>query len=167
MRMYSRDSIQVPPRKQIVVLRTSCTRSSSTGERSRVLWWIVTGCAMPFWNCFSATNPVNFDCLRIPFAIADCSFLNLECRVDHSHKVSKGWLYGFCLRYGITSQAKTDKKYKSVHERLFLIEQFHKLVFGIQNAFPQVYVYMRAIHPHASFHPSIHPIHPSIHPSIL
>ena len=40
-------------------------------------------------------------------------------------RLSNGWLCGFVLRYNISSRMKTDKKSKSVEERIDMIRQFH------------------------------------------
>ena len=36
----------------------------------------------------------------------------------HEFRFSNGWLSGFCRRYLISNQMSTEKKYKSVEERL-------------------------------------------------
>ena len=40
-------------------------------------------------------------------------------------RLSNGWLYGFVSRYNISSRMKTEKKNKSVEERIELIREFH------------------------------------------
>lgn len=101
------------------------------------------------------------------------SFLDLlnAHHPGHHARLSNGWLYGFCLRFDITSQMKTEKKYtcthtyncictprsycyftfnthnpciryKSVEERLILIEEFHETIYHIQNTFPEVLMHI-------------------------
>ena len=41
-------------------------------------------------------------------------------------RLSNGWLCGFLLRYNISNRMKTEKKMKSVAERIDTIRQFHK-----------------------------------------
>ena len=68
------------------------------------------------------------------------AFLQLlnEYHPGHQFKLSNGWLFGFCNRYPISNQMTTEKKFKSVEERLPMIEQFHRKIYQIQNIFPQV-----------------------------
>ena len=40
-------------------------------------------------------------------------------------KASDQWSYKFRKRYGITRQRKTNKKSKSIEERLHLVKNFH------------------------------------------
>ena len=67
-------------------------------------------------------------------------FLQLlnEHHPNHQFRLSNGWLAGFCLRFPITNQMTTEKKYKSIEERLNQIENFHRLMYRIQNDFPEV-----------------------------
>jgi hypothetical protein len=52
--------------------------------------------------------------------------------------MSNGWLYGFCNRFPITNQMTTEKKYKSVEERIPTIVDFHRKICAIQNIYPEV-----------------------------
>lgn len=65
------------------------------------------------------------------------SLLN-EHKPGHLFQLSNGWLCGFLLRYRITEQMKTEKKGKSVEERLYLMKAFHLKLYYIQNVFDQV-----------------------------
>ena len=51
---------------------------------------------------------------------------------------SEGWVSGFCKRWEITSQCRTNKHKESVTERLPQIRKFHEmLIYGIQRSEPQ------------------------------
>lgn len=59
-------------------------------------------------------------------------------RPGHGERVSKGWLWRFCLRYGIASKMKTDKKTFNVEERWGEIAKFHQDILYTQRSMPQV-----------------------------
>ena len=54
--------------------------------------------------------------------------------VPTDFKFSNGWLHGFCVRYNITSQCKTDKKSKPIEERLPEVREFHAFMKFLQNS---------------------------------
>lgn len=49
-----------------------------------------------------------------------------------SSKLSKGWLYGFLLRYDISHQCKNDKKSMSIPARLPQISMYHRSFWEMQ-----------------------------------
>ena len=51
---------------------------------------------------------------------------------------SNGWLCGFCKRWEITYQCRTNKHKRSVQERLPAIREFHRwLIYGLQRSGPR------------------------------
>jgi hypothetical protein len=53
-------------------------------------------------------------------------------------KLGNGWVTGFCKRYGITDQAKTNSKSTNAHERIPYIQRFHQfLLYQLQWSAPQ------------------------------
>ena len=50
---------------------------------------------------------------------------------------SNGWAAGFCKRWGISSQVRTEKKRETVLERLPRIRQFHCDIYELQRNLPQ------------------------------
>ena len=57
---------------------------------------------------------------------------------NHVLQLSKGWLSGFCRRYNISNQMRTEKKFKSAVERMHVIDQFHRDVWYLQTTLPQM-----------------------------
>ena len=53
------------------------------------------------------------------------------------HPKSNGWFSKFCKRNNLSFQLKTEKKNKSVTDRLELITHFHNDIYRLQNFFPQ------------------------------
>ena len=54
----------------------------------------------------------------------------------HNIQLSNGWLSSFTARYNITSQMKTEKKFKSAVERKPKIDQFHTDLAILQRTLP-------------------------------
>ena len=53
-------------------------------------------------------------------------------------KLSNGWLQGFCKRYSISDQAKTNTKSSNVHDRIPYMQKFHQfLLYDLQWSAPQ------------------------------
>ena len=49
-------------------------------------------------------------------------------------KPNTGWTYRFCKRHKITLQKRTNRKSKTIYERLHLIQKYHrKLIYDFQN----------------------------------
>ena len=66
--------------------------------------------------------PVDHYWLRAKFL----EILNIEKPDNYkTARLSNGWLYRFVTRYDISNRMKTDKKNKSVEDRIDLIRQFH------------------------------------------
>jgi hypothetical protein len=57
---------------------------------------------------------------------------------NQRHPQSNRWLSRFCKRYHIGSLLKTEKKNKSVSERLPEITDFHRDIYLFQNHMPQI-----------------------------
>ena len=57
---------------------------------------------------------------------------------DHGITLSKGWVSSWTKRYNVSSQMRTEKKYKSAIERKPIIDQFHIDLAYVQRLMPQV-----------------------------
>jgi hypothetical protein len=64
----------------------------------------------------------------------------LICRYgpDHGFRLSNGWLTNFLVRYNITDQLRTEKKYQSALERKHVVDQFFVDLRYLQTGLPQV-----------------------------
>jgi hypothetical protein len=60
------------------------------------------------------------------------NLLTLRYGSNHGFALSNGWLTGFLLRYEISDQLRTEKKYQSALERKFVIDQFFLDIRHIQ-----------------------------------
>ena len=63
--------------------------------------------------------------------------LILGSEVSGKFFFSNGWAAGFCKRWGISSQVRTEKKRLTVLERLPVIKQFHYDVYHLQRCLPE------------------------------